>query len=217
MPAASRQDARSSRLECRRCNRRARSKDSQTTSSTRSPPARWWSGRRPSSRSWSRTRSTRGRARVHVEIEDGGTTLVRVRDDGHGMSRADAELALERHATSKLRALEDLQRISTHGFRGEALPSIAAVSELVLRTRAEGEPAGHRGRGRPRPAPPRARRRAPARDDGRGARPLRDAAGPAQVPALGLDRGLARRRGRDAAGAGAARDGLLAPLRRAAP
>ena len=79
---------------------------------------------------------------MDVEIEDGGTTLVRVRDDGHGMSRADAELALERHATSKLRALADLQQISTHGFRGEALPSIAAVSELVLRTRAEGESAG---------------------------------------------------------------------------
>ncbi len=83
-----------------------------------------------------------GARSVHVEIEDGGTSLVRVRDDGHGMSRADAELALERHATSKLRALEDLQRIATHGFRGEALPSIAAVSELVLRTRAEGESAG---------------------------------------------------------------------------
>jgi DNA mismatch repair protein MutL len=83
-----------------------------------------------------------GARSVHVEIEDGGTTLVRVRDDGHGMSRADAELALERHATSKLRELDDLQRISTHGFRGEALPSIAAVSELVLRTRAEGETAG---------------------------------------------------------------------------
>jgi DNA mismatch repair protein MutL len=83
-----------------------------------------------------------GARSVHVEIEDGGTTLVRVRDDGQGMSRTDAELALERHATSKLRALDDLQRISTHGFRGEALPSIAAVSELVLRTRAEGETAG---------------------------------------------------------------------------
>ena len=83
-----------------------------------------------------------GARSVHVEIEDGGTTLVRVRDDGHGMSRADAELALERHATSKLRALEDLQRIATHGFRGEALPSIAAVAELVLRTRAEGDAAG---------------------------------------------------------------------------
>ena len=83
-----------------------------------------------------------GARSVHVEIEDGGTTLVRVRDEGQGLGRADAELALERHATSKLRALEDLQRIATHGFRGEALPSIAAVSELVLRTRAEGEAAG---------------------------------------------------------------------------
>jgi DNA mismatch repair protein MutL len=83
-----------------------------------------------------------GARSVHVEIEDGGVRLVRVRDDGHGMSRADAEMALERHATSKLHCLEDLQSIATHGFRGEALPSIAAVSELVLRTREEGEPGG---------------------------------------------------------------------------
>ena len=83
-----------------------------------------------------------GARSVHVEIEDGGLRLVRVRDDGHGMGRADAEMALERHATSKLRAFEDLQSIATHGFRGEALPSIAAVSDLVLRTRAEGSPAG---------------------------------------------------------------------------
>jgi DNA mismatch repair protein MutL len=83
-----------------------------------------------------------GARSVHVEIEDGGVRLVRVRDDGHGMGRADAELALERHATSKLRTFDDLQRVETHGFRGEALPSIAAVSELVLRTRAEGEAAG---------------------------------------------------------------------------
>ena len=79
---------------------------------------------------------------VHVEIEGGGAGLVRVRDDGRGMSRADAELALERHATSKLRTLDDLQAIATHGFRGEALPSIAAVSELVLRTREDGAAAG---------------------------------------------------------------------------
>jgi len=83
-----------------------------------------------------------GARSVHVEIEGGGVGLVRVRDDGHGMDRPDAEMALERHATSKLRSFEDLQRVETHGFRGEALPSIAAVSELVLRTRGEGGPAG---------------------------------------------------------------------------
>jgi len=72
---------------------------------------------------------------VHVDIDGGGARLVRVRDDGTGMSRRDAEMALERHATSKLRSLDELQALATNGFRGEALPSIAAVSELVLRTR----------------------------------------------------------------------------------
>jgi DNA mismatch repair protein MutL len=79
---------------------------------------------------------------VKVEIENGGKSLVRVTDDGHGMSRADAELSLERHATSKLRALADLQTLATSGFRGEALPSIASVSHLVLRTREEDAAAG---------------------------------------------------------------------------
>jgi DNA mismatch repair protein MutL len=79
---------------------------------------------------------------VQVDMEGGGAGLVRVRDDGRGMGRADAELALERHATSKLRTLGDLQTIATHGFRGEALPSIAAVSELVLRTREDQSTAG---------------------------------------------------------------------------
>jgi DNA mismatch repair protein MutL len=83
-----------------------------------------------------------GARSVQVEIEGGGRTLIRVRDDGHGMSRQDAQAALDRHATSKLRSLEDLEAIGTHGFRGEALPSIASVSHLWLRTRDDSGPAG---------------------------------------------------------------------------
>ena len=83
-----------------------------------------------------------GARTVQVEIEGGGRTLIRVRDDGHGMGREDAQAALERHATSKLRALGDLEGIGTHGFRGEALPSIASVSHLALRTRDDSGPAG---------------------------------------------------------------------------
>jgi DNA mismatch repair protein MutL len=79
---------------------------------------------------------------VRVEIEAGGKSRIRVHDDGHGMSREDARAALERHATSKLRAFEDLQSIATHGFRGEALPSIASVSDLLLTTREDASPAG---------------------------------------------------------------------------
>jgi DNA mismatch repair protein MutL len=79
---------------------------------------------------------------VRVEIEAGGKSRIRVRDDGHGMGREDAEAALLRHATSKLQAFEDLQRIATHGFRGEALPSIASVSDLTLTTCEEGAAAG---------------------------------------------------------------------------
>ncbi|HET7746516.1 MAG TPA: DNA mismatch repair endonuclease MutL, partial [Vicinamibacteria bacterium] len=79
---------------------------------------------------------------ITVEVEGGGKTLVRVRDDGTGMARDDAELALERHATSKLRDVPDLERIATHGFRGEALPSIGSVSELTLRTHDGSGPAG---------------------------------------------------------------------------
>ena len=80
--------------------------------------------------------------RVTVDVEQGGTALVRVTDDGDGMSPEDAVLALERHATSKIRTLEDLFRLGTFGFRGEALPSIASVSRLILRTRARGENEG---------------------------------------------------------------------------
>ncbi|MBM3296311.1 MAG: DNA mismatch repair endonuclease MutL [Candidatus Aminicenantes bacterium] len=71
---------------------------------------------------------------VRIELERGGRSLIRVADNGCGMSRADALLCFERHSTSKLRTEEDLERIATLGFRGEALPSIAAVSLLTLKT-----------------------------------------------------------------------------------
>ncbi len=74
-------------------------------------------------------------ARVTVEVQAGGRSLVRVVDDGCGMSRDDALLCLERHATSKIRRAEDLAAIATMGFRGEALPSIASVSRFTLTTR----------------------------------------------------------------------------------
>ena len=147
VPSAHRRSGRGRRSGCERA-----SSGSRTTSSTRSRPARSSSGPASVVKELVENALDAGARSVHVEIEDGGVRLVRVRDDGHGMSRADAEMALERHATSKLRAFEDLQSIATHGFRGEALPSIAAVSELVLRTRAEGEPGRDRGGGRPRPA-----------------------------------------------------------------
>ena len=74
-------------------------------------------------------------ARVTVEIQAGGRSLIRVIDDGSGMSRDDALLCLERHATSKIQRAEDLASIATMGFRGEALPSIASVSRFTLSTR----------------------------------------------------------------------------------
>src|SRR5436190_345615 len=76
-----------------------------------------------------------GARRITVETEAGGKALVRVTDDGSGMTPDEARLALQRHATSKLRSAEDLFNIHTLGFRGEALPSIAAVSEMEILTR----------------------------------------------------------------------------------
>jgi len=75
-----------------------------------------------------------GAARIDIEVARGGRERITVRDDGEGMSHEDALLAFEHHATSKLRAAEDLERIASLGFRGEALPSVAAVSRLALRT-----------------------------------------------------------------------------------
>lgn len=74
-------------------------------------------------------------SRIEIEIIDGGKTLIRVTDNGVGMSMEDAALSLRRHATSKLSSVEDLLSIATLGFRGEALPAIASVSKLTLQTR----------------------------------------------------------------------------------
>ena len=76
-----------------------------------------------------------GARRIEIEIQNGGKALIRVTDDGIGMSREDAALSVKRHATSKLSTVADLQRISTLGFRGEALPTIATVSKFTLQTR----------------------------------------------------------------------------------
>jgi DNA mismatch repair protein MutL len=85
-----------------------------------------------------------GAKTIRVEVEAGGKRMIRVIDDGHGMSHDDALLAFERHATSKLRSADDLLSIPTLGFRGEALPTIAAVSRLLLESRAEEDAEGTR-------------------------------------------------------------------------
>jgi DNA mismatch repair protein MutL len=83
-----------------------------------------------------------GAGDIRIDVESGGRRLIRIVDDGCGMLRDDAMLAFERHATSKLRDADDLLAISTLGFRGEALPSIAAVSRLLLETRSRDEQTG---------------------------------------------------------------------------
>jgi len=83
-----------------------------------------------------------GATEIEVDFRQGGKSLIEVRDNGSGMERADALLSVERHATSKIRTAADLDHISSFGFRGEALPSIASVSHFTLRTRAESEPVG---------------------------------------------------------------------------
>ena len=98
-----------------------------------------------------------GARKIRIDIEGGGIGLVRVADDGVGMDRDDATLALLRHATSKIETLDDLSVVESFGFRGEALPSIASVSRLALRTRrsedAEGTEVRIDGGGAPEIAP----------------------------------------------------------------
>jgi DNA mismatch repair protein MutL len=83
-----------------------------------------------------------GATRVEVEFSHGGRSLMRVEDNGCGMSREDALLCLERHATSKIIEADDLNRLGSYGFRGEALPSIASVSRFTLQTRPQGSESG---------------------------------------------------------------------------
>jgi DNA mismatch repair protein MutL len=83
-----------------------------------------------------------GATRIRIEVEGGGRKLIRIADNGSGMMRDDALLAFERHATSKVRSSGDLLTISTLGFRGEALPSIASIARVELTTRAQEEATG---------------------------------------------------------------------------
>ncbi len=83
-----------------------------------------------------------GSESISVDVEQGGVKLLRVRDNGHGIEREDLPLALSRHATSKIRGLEDLEAIGTLGFRGEALAAISSVSRLTLASNVEGEAEG---------------------------------------------------------------------------
>ncbi|MEA2080105.1 MAG: DNA mismatch repair endonuclease MutL, partial [Pseudomonadota bacterium] len=97
-----------------------------------------------------------GSSKIEIDIEEGGKRLIRVRDNGHGIHSDDLALALSRHATSKIASLEDLERVVSLGFRGEALPSIASVSRLLVQSRTAEETSGWQvqGDGRERTADP---------------------------------------------------------------
>jgi DNA mismatch repair protein MutL len=102
-----------------------------------------------------------GARRIDIELEEGGIRLIRVRDDGSGIAAAQIPLAIARHATSKIASMDDLEQVTTMGFRGEALPSIASVSQFAIASRIADEPHGARlevaggkvGEVRPHPHP----------------------------------------------------------------
>ncbi len=98
-----------------------------------------------------------GASAIQIDLEGGGKRLIRVRDDGRGMSADDLAMAVRSHATSKIRSLDDLEHVATLGFRGEALPSIASVSALSITSRAADAERGHtleaRSEAAPMPAP----------------------------------------------------------------
>ena len=184
-------------------------------SSTASPPAKWSSARRAWSRNWSRTRSMPARPASRSSTDGGGRRLIRVADDGAGMTRADLDLAVERHATSKLDG-DDLLQISTLGFRGEALPSIGSVARLTITTRHAGEPNAWAHHGRWRREVRGQARGAVGRHPRRGARPVLRHAGAAEVPQERPQRGRGGARGGAAAGDEPARRRLHARRARSA-
>jgi DNA mismatch repair protein MutL len=85
-----------------------------------------------------------GAKNIRIRVEEGGTSLIIVQDDGCGMDREDASLAFKKHSTSKIRSFDDLSAVNTSGFRGEALPSIASVSRLRITTAEKGSKVGTR-------------------------------------------------------------------------
>ena len=138
-----------------------------------------------------------GATRIEIVLEGGGRRLIRVVDDGAGMSSDDLDLAVERHATSKLPD-GDLFNIATLGFRGEALPSIASVARLTIATRQAGCATWIVDPCRCRPEAPRSALRAGSRHTGRGGGPVLCHAGQAEIPADGPRRGPGGRRCREA-------------------
>ena len=85
-----------------------------------------------------------GAKNITVEIEDGGISLIRITDDGSGIAEDDMDIAFERHATSKIRKAEDLNVVTSMGFRGEALASIAAISNIEMISKTESQDTGYR-------------------------------------------------------------------------
>ena len=83
-----------------------------------------------------------GARTIEIDIEAGGAKLIRISDDGGGIALSELPLALQRHATSKIASMDDLETVRSLGFRGEALPSIASVSRFTLRTRERGADGG---------------------------------------------------------------------------